>query len=543
MGVVNIPDVKGSPVTAQTAGAQSGQTALMGQLCQGVILVHELAQGAGAEELLDDGGDRPDIDQALGGDGVQILDGHPLPDHPVQTAKADAELVLQQLAHAAQAAVAQVVNVVGGAHAHGHTVEVVDGGHDVLHNDVVGNQVGIPLGNGGLPAVGGHGFQHLLQDGEVDLLLDAVLLGVKVHEGGHIHHGVGEHLDVDIADPDDGLIDAPAAQVVGLGSGDEIAGHDQNLAGHGIGNGLGGLLAGKTAPDVHLLVELVAAHLADVVAVGVKEEPLQMGRGSLHRGRLAGTQTPVNLQQGVLPGLAGILFQGGQNPLILAEHGLDLLIGLDTQSPDQTGDRQLPVLIDPDPKYIGVIGLVFQPGAPVGDDGGGIGVLIRLVHLVAVVHTGGPDDLGDDDALRAVDDEGAAVGHHGEVAHEDLLLLDFVRLGVAQTDPDLDGLCVGGIPLLALLNGVLGLILHGVIQERQLQLAGEVGNGAHILEYLPQSRIQEPLVGILLDLQHIGDLQDLLILRVGFTHGLAVHHVFDHCHMDHHAFLSNCVCS
>ena len=36
--------------------------------------------------------------------------------------EADAELVLQQLAHAAQAAVAQVVDVVGGAHAVGQGV-------------------------------------------------------------------------------------------------------------------------------------------------------------------------------------------------------------------------------------------------------------------------------------------------------------------------------------------------------------------------------------------------------------------------------------
>ena len=48
---------------------------------------------------------------------VQILNGHALPDDALQAGEADAELVLQQLAHAAQAAVAQVVDVVGGADA------------------------------------------------------------------------------------------------------------------------------------------------------------------------------------------------------------------------------------------------------------------------------------------------------------------------------------------------------------------------------------------------------------------------------------------
>ena len=81
----------------------------------------------------------------------------------------------------------------------------------------------------------------------------------------------------------------------------------------------------------------------------------------------------------------------------------------------------------------------------------------------------------------------------------------------------------------------LGGLVHGEIQEAQLQFTGEVGDGAHILEYFLQSLIQEPLVRILLDLEHVGDLQDLLILRVGFTRGLAELYVLDHCHMDHHS--------
>ena len=542
VGVVNIPDVEGSPVTAQTAGAQSGQTALVGQLGQRVILIHELAQRGGAEELLDDCGNRPDVNQALRGHGVQILDGHPLPDHPIQTGESDPELVLKQLAYAAQTAVAQVVNVVGRAHAHSHAVQIVDGGHDIIHNDVVGNQVGVTLGNGVFPAVGRNGFQHFLQHGEVNLLGDAVLLGVKIHEARHLHHVVGEDLDVVVADLDDRLVDALPAQLVSLGTGDELAGHDQNFTGHGIGNGLYGFLAGQPAPDVHLLVELIPAHLAHVVAVVVEQQSLQMGSGGLHRRRLTGTQPAVNLQQRLFSGLAGILVNGSQDPGILAEHGLDLLVGLHAQCPDQAGDGQLPVLIDPNPEHVGVVGFILQPGAPVGNDSGGIGMLVSLVHLMAVVHAGRTDDLGDNNPLRTVDDEGTAVGHHGEIAHEDLLLLDFVGLRVAQTDPHLDGLGVGSVPLLALLNGVLGLILHGVVQEGQLQLAGEVGNGAYVLEDLPQAGIQEPLIGVLLDFQHVGDLQDLFILRVRFTHGLAEHYVLDHCHMDHHSLSFELCC-
>ena len=145
---------------------------------------------------------------------------------------------------------------------------------------------------------------------EADLFLDAVLGGVKGHEVRHIDHAVGEDLHILVAHLDDGLVDASSGEVVGLGTGNEVPGHHKDLAGEGIGNRLGGLLAGKPGPDVHLLIELVAAHLAHIVAVGIEEEPFQMGHSGLHRGRLTGAQTAVDLQQGLFPGLAGVLFQG-----------------------------------------------------------------------------------------------------------------------------------------------------------------------------------------------------------------------------------------
>src|SRR5699024_10216843 len=122
----------------------------------------------GAEELLDDGGDGPDVDEALGGDGVQVLDGHALPDDPLQPGEAHAELVLQQLAHAAQAAVAQVVDVVGGTGAVDHAVEVVDGGAgELLDDGGDGPDVDEALGGDGVQVLDGHALpDDPLQPGE-----------------------------------------------------------------------------------------------------------------------------------------------------------------------------------------------------------------------------------------------------------------------------------------------------------------------------------------------------------------------------------------
>ena len=63
MCIVNVTDLKSCAVSGQTAGAQCGQTALMGQLTQRVVLVHELGQLGRTEEFLDSSLDRFDVDQ------------------------------------------------------------------------------------------------------------------------------------------------------------------------------------------------------------------------------------------------------------------------------------------------------------------------------------------------------------------------------------------------------------------------------------------------------------------------------------------------
>ncbi len=528
VGVVDVAHVEGGTVTGQAAGAQGGHTALVGQLGQGVGLVHELAQGGGAEELLDGGGDGADVDEALGSDDVQILDGHALPDHPLHAGEADAELVLEQLAHAAQAAVAQVVDVVGGAHPVGQAVEVVDGRHDVVHDDVLGNEVVDALLHGLLELLAGVILEQLLEHGEAYLLTDAALLRIKVHELGHIHHVIGEYFDLHAVELQYNLVDALVVQLVGPLTGEHLAGLGDDLAGHGVGHGGGQGLIHQAGPDRQLLVELVAAHGGQVVAPGVEEQGVEQALGGVHRGGLAGAQLAVDLQQRVLIGFAGVLLQGGNDAGILTEQLEDLGVGLGAHRTDQAGDGQLAVLVDAHVEGVVQVGLILQPGAPVGDDGGGVGDAAGLVLGVGVIDAGGADDLGDDDALGAVDDEGAGLGHQGEVAHEDLLLLDLLGLLVAQAHPHLDGRGVRGVPGLALLHAVLGGLIHGVVDEGELQVARVVGDRGHILEDLPQSRVQEPLIGVLLHLQEVGHVQDFFMAGKALAEGLAVVDVLDH---------------
>ncbi len=58
--------------------------------------------GEEPKNSFDDRRDRADVDEALRRDGVEILHGHALADDALEAGEADAELILQQLAHAAQ---------------------------------------------------------------------------------------------------------------------------------------------------------------------------------------------------------------------------------------------------------------------------------------------------------------------------------------------------------------------------------------------------------------------------------------------------------
>ena len=531
VAVVDVSHVEGSAVTGQTTGAQSGHTALVGQLGQGVGLVHELRQGRRAKELFDGRRDRADVDEGLGGNDVQVLDGHALPDDTLHPAKADAELVLQQLAHAAQAAVAQVVDVVGGAHAVGQGAQIVDGGHDVIHDDVLGDEVILPLHDGVLQAlfVPGVLVQQLAQDLKADLLADAALLGVKGDEVAHLHHLVGEDLDDGALHVHEGFAHAAVFQFLCLGAVQQLPGLGDDLAGAGVRHGGSQLLAGQTGPEGQLLVEFIAAHGRQVIPAGIEKQAVDEGLSRIQRGRLTRTQLPVDLQHGLLAGLAGVLLQGSHQQGLLAEHLQDLCLGLRADGADQARDGQLAVFINADVEDVRQVGLILQPSAAVRDDRDGVGDVLCLVGVAGVVDAGGTHDLGDDDALCAVDDEGAALGHQGEVAHEDLLLLDLLGLLVAQAHPDLQGGGIRGVAGLALLHVVLGLFVHGEVDEGQLQVAVIVPDGGYIPEDLPEAGVQEPLVRLLLDLQKVRHLQHFFVAGKALAQRFSVVYILYHC--------------
>ena len=222
--------------------------------------------------------------------------------------------------------------------------------------------------------------------------------------------------------------------------------------------------------------------------------------------------------------LEGLLFRLA---LLAQRHG-----GNAVERHQQGRRRQLAAAVDPHVDQVLGVELEVEPGAAVGDDPRGEQELARGVGLAAVVieeHPGAAVHLADDDALGAVDDEGAVGRHQRHVAHVDILFLDVAdraRAGVLvdvphhQPQGHLEWGRVGDAALLAFLDVVFRLF-QLVVHELELGTLGEVSNRKHRVEHLLQAEflavldlgvhLQELVVGGFLhfdQVRHPGDFRN-----------------------------------
>ena len=84
VGMMHVPNLEGSAVAVQSAGAQGRKAALMGQLRQRIGLIHELGELGRTEKFFDSRRHRADVDEGRGRRHIHILDGHALTHHAFQ---------------------------------------------------------------------------------------------------------------------------------------------------------------------------------------------------------------------------------------------------------------------------------------------------------------------------------------------------------------------------------------------------------------------------------------------------------------------------
>ncbi len=233
--------------------------------------------------------------------------------------------------------------------------------------------------------------------------------------------------------------------------------------------------------QAELLVDLVPTNLCQVVTLVVEVVVVQQRLSGLARRRLTGTQTLVDVEQGLVGGGDGVLLQRHAHGLILAELLEDAILA-PAESLQQDGDVLLTLAVETHADGVALVDLELQPGTARRNDLTRVDVLIGgLIGQHFVVHARRTNELGNDHALGAGDDEGTLVGHQREVANENGLALNLAGLVVHELRGDEQRRRVGGVAVLTFLNRVLR-VFEAVVAEAQRHCLSKVLDGRNLFE-------------------------------------------------------------
>ena len=305
-----------------------------------------------------------------------------------------------------------------------------------------------------------------LEVGIIDGLEQTERLGILVGHRRKVNDVVGDDLVADLAvhgivDKDVDGADARVLNGARLLLGHLLALGCEQFARLGMEHVVRDAAAGQTVSEVKLLVELIASHLDHVIAARIKEQIVEVLTHGILGGNFAGTQTTVERNEAVRLGADGrrilfIAFDGGGDHLVAAEELLKRAVGTIAEGAQKHRGSQLALSVHADPQDALRILFEFQPCPAVGDDRRLIDLFARLVRFCDVVDAGRADQLGDNDALCAVDDEGPVVRHEREIAHENGRVDDLILHLVDKTDFDAQRQRIRCVAVAAFLLVVLG---------------------------------------------------------------------------------------
>ena len=264
-------------------------------------------------------------------------------------------------------------------------------------------------------------------------------------------------------------------------------------------------------------VQLVATDAREVVALGIEEQLVEQRARGVDRRRLARALLLEQLDQRALlgPGDLGIRLDRVADVERVVEQVEDLLVRRVAHRAQQHRDRQLALAVDADVDAALLVDLELQPRAASRHQVGDEDLLLTVLGLHHV-RARGTDQLRHDDALGAVDDERAALGHPREVAHEHRLLTDLAGLPVDERDGDRQRPRVRQVLLTALLQARDRLV------ERELAELARRGCrcSPRSARCRRSSRADHPISGsvshskrLALDIDQVGDFKDLVQTR------------------------------
>ena len=271
--------------------------------------------------------------------------------------------------------------------------------------------------------------------------------------------------------------------------------------------------------DAEPLIQLVAADLRQVVALGVEEERAQEVAGVVERRRLAGPLLLEDLDQRLFLARGRVLVERVADEDRVVEEGEDRLVRarvedearlrvLVRQGAQERRDRQLALPVDARVRDALLVDLELEPRAATRHQVGDEDLLGRILRLHQI-GAGAADELRDDHALGAVDDEGSPLGHHREVPHEDRLLADLAGVLVDEADGHRERCLVGQVLLSTLLDRELRLT-EVVVAELDGERAGVVLDRRDVVDRFAEAFAEEPVEGLPLDVDQVGEVEDVL---------------------------------
>ena len=314
---------------------------------------------------------------------------------------------------------------------------------------------------------------------------------------------------------------------------DPLALGEYNLACFLIYNGLCEHLAEEAAAPAELFRQFIAADRCQIIAARVEEQHLEQLPCVVLVRRLSRTQTAVDLDDCLAARLhlIRVALDRRENMRIIAEKGANLRIRLVAERTDEIGHRHFARPVDAHGHNVVRIRLELDPRAAVRNRRGIVELLARRVDLDAVVGAGRANELADDDALRAVDDECARIRHEREIAHEHFLFLDLARLAVHEAHIHAQWRGIGHIALLALVEIILRFAERKGLKGKD-EISREILNRRDIAENLCEPHLKKPLIAPALDVEEMRHLHDFLNTRVAIPRATADRHRIEHerCH-------------
>ena len=305
-----------------------------------------------------------------------------------------------------------------------------------------------------------------------------------------------------------------------------LVGANQHLAGGGIDDIVRGDAADNLVERDRDFADLRLLHRAHDGLV----ELAALAREHLARLGILDVAADPRTEQMVGDELLGVL-PGVEDDNVLAVVVVEEILGGHAERAQQHGGGKLAAPIDADVEHVARVEFEVDPAAAIGNDSrrvqklaGGMGAALVVLEK----YSGRAMQLRHDDALGAVDHEGAVAGHQRNLAEVNFLLLDVLDRAPAVLDVpddelnlDLERRRVGHAALMAFLDVVLGRaeLVGDELQRRGLV---EILDRKDRLEDRLQTYVgavlgrnadlQEIVIRAFLNLDQIRNLDDLLDL-------------------------------